>query len=162
MRVKTGQKQRRHSTQLARAAMEVMSEYRSMTVFCRRHPLAPLRPMLSANGYVTAARLDSLPDGRKVKVAGRIVIVHTPPSRNNARVMFVTIEDETGLVDVVVFPDVQAVWARQILTAEILGLEGTLSRAGYEGKSKSIQAERILPQFTGSLTDLLTITISAI
>jgi error-prone DNA polymerase len=145
-------------TPLAQAAMEALNEYHSTTVFCRRHPLSPVRPILSAQGYVTAARLDSLPDGRMVRVAGRIIIVHTPPTRSGARVMFVTLEDETGLVDVVVFPHVQAVWARQIITAETLSLEGRLSKTGPDCKSKSILAERVLPEFTGPLTDLLTRT----
>ncbi|MEW5723630.1 MAG: OB-fold nucleic acid binding domain-containing protein [Thermodesulfobacteriota bacterium] len=132
-----------------------LREARSMSVFCRLHPLAALRPLLAKDRLLPAARLRFLDDGQTVRVAGLNVIVHTPPTRSGVRMMFVTLEDETGLVDVVVFPDLQEKWAREIMTSQVLAVEGALSREGRQGRSVSLAATRVLTAWTGSLAGLL-------
>jgi error-prone DNA polymerase len=84
-----------------------------MSVFCTAHPLTPIRALMRRAGIITAADLRRTPSGRRVKVSGRVILVHTPPTRSGQRVMFVTLEDETGLMDVVIFPRVQAHAARR-------------------------------------------------
>jgi hypothetical protein len=69
--------------------------------------------------------------------------------------MFVTFEDETGLMDAVVFEDLQDRAAGIIMTAQVLALEGTLQREGFAGRSVSITAHKVIPFWTGSLADLL-------
>ncbi len=59
-----------------------------------------------------------------------LVIIHMPPTKSGKRIMFVTMEDETGLMDVVVFPTAQAHCARAIMTSEVLTVEGRLQRKG--------------------------------
>jgi DNA polymerase III alpha subunit len=70
--------------------------------------------------------------------------------------MFITMEDETGLLDVVVFPKAQTHFARHILTSEVLTVEGRLQRQGQNGLSISIVMERLILSLTGSLSKLLT------
>ncbi len=131
------------------------NEALSMTVSCREHPLTPIRPILREHGCVTARDLRSISSGRRVRVTGLLVIVHTPPVRSGKRVMFITMEDETGLLDVVLFPNVQTNWARAVLTSQVLTIEGKLLRQGKNGVSKSIVVERLIPSLSGSLADLL-------
>ena len=126
-----------------------------MTVFCRGHPLAALRPELSRRGFVPAAGLKRLSSGQTVKIIGMKVLVHAPPTRSGRRVMFVTLEDETGLADAAVFPETQAASASGILTSEVAALEGTLKKDGPDGRSLSIAARRFIPDWSGRLTDLL-------
>ena len=123
-----------------------------MTVFCHGHPLAALRPRLAAAGIVTARDLRRIPSGRKVRVTGIMVLVHMPPTRSGKRVIFVTLEDETGLMDLVAFPKAQIGSARAILTSEVQTVEGRLQRQGKDGLSISIVVEKIVPHLTGPIS----------
>ena len=139
----------------ADAARVAQDEARSMSVFCHGHPLAPLRPTLAASGIVTARDLRRIPSGEKVRVTGLMVIVHMPPTKSGKRVIFITLEDETGLIDAVLFPKAQINSAKPILTSEVQTLEGRLHRTGKDGRSISIVIDRIIRRFTGSLTEVL-------
>lgn len=136
-------------------AVIAQNEALSMSVFCQGHPLAAIRPRLAAKGVVTARDLRRIPSGRRVRVTGLLVIVHMPPTKSGKRVIFVTLEDETGLIDVVAFPKAQIGSARAILTSEVQTVEGRLHRQGKDGLSISIVLDRIVPELTGSLADLL-------
>ncbi len=136
-------------------ARSTRDEALSMTVFCRDHPLTPIRPLLNEHAVLTARDLRNVPSGKRVRVTGLLVIVHTPPTRSGKRVMFITMEDETGLLDVVVFSKAQTRFARQILTSQVLTLEGRLERQGKNGVSKSIVMERLILPLSGSLAELL-------
>lgn len=136
-------------------AARIWKEASSMSVFCSGHPLAPLRPRLAAEGIVTASELRRIPSGSRVRVTGLLVIVHTPPTRSGKRVMFITMEDETGIMDLVMFPKAQAEYARPLLTSELVTAEGMLQRQGKNGISISIVAETLILPLSGSLSDLL-------
>jgi error-prone DNA polymerase len=130
-------------------------EAATLRVFCRGHPLAAIRGRLARHGVVMSRDLRRLCSGSSVKVSGLRVIVHTPPTKSGKRVMFVTLEDEGGLMDVVVFPKAQILNAGLILTSEVITLEGTLQRQGKDGVSISIILRRIIPSLTGALRDIL-------
>ncbi len=131
------------------------NEAGSMTVFCRGHPLAALRPRLAEEEIVTAKDLRRIPSGSKVRVSGLLVIIHMPPTKSGKRVIFITMEDETGLIDLVVFPKTQKKYARALLSSEVHTIEGELQRQGKNGISISIIVEKVIPHLTGSLSDIL-------
>jgi DNA polymerase III alpha subunit len=137
------------------SAVKAYNEAGSMSVFCHGHPLEVLRPKLAAQGIVTAMDLRRIPSGRRVRITGILVIVHTPPTKSGKRVMFITMEDETGLMDVVAFPKAQAGFARDILTSEILTVEGRLQRQGKDGLSISIIMEKVIRRWSGQLSHFL-------
>lgn len=85
--------------------MNAFNEAASMSVFCKDHPLAVFRQRLAAAGIVRAGDLRRIRSNSRVRVTGVLVIVHTPPTRSGKRVMFITIEDETGIMDLVMFPN---------------------------------------------------------
>jgi DNA polymerase III alpha subunit len=93
--------------------------------------------------------------GSIVRVSGMVIIVHTPPTKSGKRVMFLTLEDETGLFDVVVFSKAQSRFAKLILTSEVLTIEGKLQRKGPGGRSISIVMSRALTGLSGGLAKLL-------
>lgn len=138
----------------SRIAQWAAQERRSMSVFCRHHPLEALRPLLADRGFVSARALRGLPSGSRVRVAGLVILVHTPPTQSGRRVMFITLEDETGLLDVVVFSDVQAHSAKSILTCDMLSVEGDLKREG-NGLSISVTVRRVIRPWTGAIETLL-------
>jgi DNA polymerase III alpha subunit len=137
------------------SAVRAYNEAGSMSVFCHGHPLEVLRPKLAAQGIVTAMDLRRIPSGRRVRITGILVIVHTPPTKSGKRVMFITMEDETGLMDVVAFPKAQAGFARDILTSEVLTVEGRLQRLGKHGLSISIIMEKVIRRWSGQLSHFL-------
>jgi error-prone DNA polymerase len=136
-------------------AAAARNEILSMSVFCHGHPLAAIRERLTAQGVVTARDLRRIPSGSKVRVAGLLVIVHMPPTKSGKRVIFITLEDETGLLDAVMFPRAQKRSARSTLTSEIQTIEGRLQRQGKNGLSISVVVDRIIPYLSGSLSEVL-------
>jgi DNA polymerase III alpha subunit len=105
-------------------------------------------------GHIIATRSPS--PKRPVRAPpGLLVIVHTPPTKSGKRVMFITMEDETGLLDVVAFPRVLDRYAKIIRTSEVLTVKGRLQRQGTWGKSLSVIMERVILPWSGLLSDLL-------
>ena len=135
--------------------VRIRNEDLSMSVSCHGHPLSVLRPRLADQGIVTARDLRRIPTDTRVRVTGLPVIIHTPPTKSGKRVMFITMEDETGLMDLVAFPKAQKRAARAIYTSQILTLEGKLQRQGKRGLSISVVVERVIGRLSGSLSDFL-------
>jgi error-prone DNA polymerase len=131
----------------------------SMKVFCNSHPLSVFRPLLAKCNIIRAVDLRRLPSGSLVRVIGLLVIVHTPPTKSGKRVMFLTMEDETGLIDVVVFPKAQKGFARTILTSQVLAIQGKLQKQGAKGISISIVMEKALKAWSGRLDKFLKMEI---
>lgn len=117
--------------ELDRKLLEVcIREEAFLTVNVRAHPLEPFRPVLAQRGFVTSRDLKRKPEGAWVKTAGRIVLVNTPPTRSGSRVIFITAEDEFGLIDMVLFPKFQKTYARTILSTPLSAFEGRVKRHG--------------------------------
>jgi DNA polymerase III alpha subunit len=136
-------------------AKQTLREVMSMSVYCHAHPLTSLRRTLTKQQVVTSGDLRTMLSGAIVRVSGMVIIVHTPPTKSGKRVMFLTLEDEAGLFDVVVFSKAQSRFAKLILTSEVLTLEGRLQRKGPGGRSISIVMSRALTGLSGGLAKLL-------
>ena len=106
---------------------EVVEDYRSVQLSLRAHPLAFLRPELERRGILPCGALRGIRDGRKVEVAG-IVLVRQRPGAGN--VTFVTIEDEAGIANVIIWQRGFEAQRRIVLSAAMIGVKGTLQREG--------------------------------
>ncbi len=84
------------------ASQEVVSDYETLRLSLKGHPVGFLRDRLKARGAVTAKAYGEMKDGRRVTVAG-VVLVRQRPGKGN--VCFITLEDETGIVNVVLWQD---------------------------------------------------------
>jgi len=144
-----------HTNNIHASAVRVRNEGLSMSVSCHGHPLAVLRSRLADQGIVTARDLRRIPTNTRVRVTGLPVLVHTPPTKSGKRVMFITMEDETGLMDLVAFPKAQKDSARAIYTSQVLTLEGRLQRRGKRGLSISVVVDKVITRLSGALSDLL-------
>ena len=93
------------------------------------------RPMLDALGVARADELLSGRSGREVWVAGVKVATQTPPIRSGRRVVFLTLDDATGPVDLTFFEDVQGPYASTVFHSWLLLCRGLVRRTGPKGLS---------------------------
>ncbi|MBR7831212.1 error-prone DNA polymerase [Actinospica sp. MGRD01-02] len=107
------------------------------------HPVAHMRPELDATGHVRIADLDGLPDRRLVHVAGIVTHRQRPPTAGG--VCFLSLEDETGLVNVVCSPEVWQRYQRIGLMHGALRITGSLERSDHGGGALNIVAGRLAP-----------------
>jgi error-prone DNA polymerase len=107
---------------------ELIADYASTGLTLGRHPLALLRAHLKRMRFITAAELRDAPHGRPVHAAGIVTGRQRPDTASG--VVFVTLEDETGNVNVVVWRDVGERQRRELLGARLLGVHGILERDG--------------------------------
>jgi error-prone DNA polymerase len=104
----------------------VVEDYASLGFTLKRHPLAFLRAELAREGLVTAAALARLPVDQRLMIAGVVLIRQRPGSANG--VVFITIEDETGVANLIVWPQILERFRRAALGATLLGCTGKLQR----------------------------------
>ena len=114
-----------------------------------RHPTEFVREELTARGVATAEMLRELPDRTIVDVAG--VVTHRQQPSTSKGVIFLNLEDETGLVNVICTPDVWKRYRVVARTAPALEIRGLLEK--YQGVV-NVLARRIVPLPLG-LTELL-------
>lgn len=121
----------REAVPLLRAPGEgegIVADYRSLGLTLGRHPLALLRERLERGGITSAASLRALQAGARVRVAGLVLVRQRPGSASG--VTFVTLEDETGVANLVVWQAVAERWRRPLLEARLLAVEGRVQREG--------------------------------
>jgi error-prone DNA polymerase len=107
---------------------DIVADYQSLGLTLGRHPLALLRRRLQCLRLASAAELRALPDGRPARTAG-IVTGRQRPSTAKG-VVFVTLEDETGYINVVVWNDLVERQRRELLGSSLLGVEGIMQKEG--------------------------------
>jgi error-prone DNA polymerase len=107
---------------------EVVEDYRSVGLSLRAHPVAFLRPELRAQKFLAASNLPAVRDGRRMSVAGIVLVRQRPGSARG--VMFITLEDETGHANLIVWPSMFEANRRLILSATMIGVHGLLQREG--------------------------------
>lgn len=106
----------------------IVWDYASLGLTLRRHPLALLRERLRARRFMTAAALQDVPDGRLARACG-IVTGRQQPGTSKG-VVFVTLEDETGTVQVVVWRHVRERQRAELAGSRLLAVHGVWQREG--------------------------------
>ncbi|OCZ67418.1 error-prone DNA polymerase [Achromobacter xylosoxidans] len=101
----------------------VAADYRSVGLTLRRHPVELLRPQLAARNFQPASVLNGYPDKRVARACGIVTVRQRPQTSKG--VIFVTLEDETGPVNVVVRPELIERQRRELLGATLLGVYGS-------------------------------------
>ena len=110
------------------AGRQVVEDYRSVGLSLRRHPVSFLRQDLAARRIVRCADLPAIRDGKRVEVAGIILVRQRPGSARG--VLFVTIEDETGHANLILWPSVFEAQRSLVLTASMIACRGKLQKEG--------------------------------
>lgn len=124
------------------AGRKVIEDYRSTQLSLRGHPLQFLRAQLDAMPIVRCADLPSIRDGRNIEVAGVIRVRQRPGSAKG--VLFVTIEDETGVAQGILWPDRFETYRRQVMSASMIAMRGRLQ---MEGEVIHLICDRIVDHY---------------
>ena len=104
----------------------VVADYQTLRLSLKAHPMAFLRASMTRQGFVCAADLPRKPNGRRLQLAGLVLVRQCPGSAKG--VCFITLEDETGVANLVVWPKVMAAFRKVILTARLMQVTGRLQR----------------------------------
>ena len=141
---------------------EIVFDYAATGLTLRRHPLALLRPRLARWRLLTALQLQSVPHGRSVRACGIVTVRQRPGTAKGT--MFVTLEDETGPVNVIVWPGLIEPWRDALLRSQLLAVQGLWQcatgpvppSAGGQGAAPGVPAVRhLVAQRFKDLTPLL-------
>ena len=118
---------------------EIIGDYRAQGLTLGRHPLALLRPTLLDKRFLPADVLNTFSDGQLARGAGIVTVRQRPGTAKG--VLFITIEDETGNVNVIVWPDLVDKYRREVLGASLLGVYGVWQQ---EGIVRHLVAKRLV------------------
>ncbi|MEX2295781.1 MAG: error-prone DNA polymerase [Dongiaceae bacterium] len=132
----------------ASAGEDVSLDYATLRMTLRQHPMALLRPAMEDRGYRQAMRLVGIGNERRVRVAGIVLVRQRPGTASG--VIFATLEDETGIANIVIWPKIFERFRPIVLGAKLLGVDGRLQR---EGRVIHVIADRL----TDLSSDLVTL-----
>ncbi|MFT3665038.1 error-prone DNA polymerase [Piscinibacter sp.] len=107
---------------------DMLADYRSVGLTLKRHPIALLREQLARFKVQPAAVLKTYPDGRLARASG--IVTHRQRPETAKDTTFVTLEDETGVVNVIVWPRVFEAHRRELLGTRLLTVYGRWQREG--------------------------------
>jgi error-prone DNA polymerase len=107
-------------------AEHVISDYQTVRLSLKAHPMHFLRTHYAAQKFVTAGQLKSLKDGRRVSIAGVVLIRQRPGTSKG--VVFITIEDETGVANLVVWPALFEKQRKIVMGARLMAVHGVIQR----------------------------------
>ena len=105
-----------------------MADYRTLSLTLRRHPLALLRGYLTRQRYHAVLMLHDLASGRRVRACGLVVGRQRPGTANGT--VFVTLEDETGSLNVIVWSGLADKQRRELLGSRLMGVYGVWQNEG--------------------------------
>jgi error-prone DNA polymerase len=129
----------------------VAADYQTTRLSLKEHPMTILRPVFARDGILTCAALRGVKAGARVTAAG-VVLVRQRPGKGNA--IFVTLEDETGIANVIMWARTFERFRREVMASRLMQVEGELQRS-REGVIH-IMAHRIIDrtEVLGGLSEI--------
>ncbi|MCH9005799.1 MAG: error-prone DNA polymerase [Proteobacteria bacterium] len=116
----------------------IVADYQSTGLTLERHPICLLRRHLDRYDYVAAGQLPSMSSGQRINVAGLVITKQRPGTASG--VTFVTLEDETGQINLIVWKKIAEEYRAALLNARLLGIAGELQ---IEGKVIHVIARQL-------------------
>lgn len=105
---------------------EVAADYQTIRLSLKDHPMTFLRPVLRAEGVLSCAETSAAKAGRRVRTGG-VVLIRQRPGKGNA--IFITIEDETGVTNVLLWARLFEINRRAVMSARLMVVEGEVQRS---------------------------------
>ncbi|UPT65075.1 MAG: error-prone DNA polymerase [Hyphomonadaceae bacterium JAD_PAG50586_4] len=100
----------------------VVEDYRTLGLSLKTHPVALIRDDLTDRRAIKAETLRQMPNGQRTRVAGLVLVRQRPGTASG--VIFMTLEDETGVANIVVWPKVFEEFRRQVLAGRLVAVDG--------------------------------------
>jgi error-prone DNA polymerase len=107
---------------------EVIHDYKTLRLSLRLHPLALLRADVAARRFIPCAALRETPSGARAAVAGLVLVRQRPGTASG--VIFATLEDETGVANIIIWPKIFEAHRRAVIGARLMGVAGAVQRDG--------------------------------
>jgi error-prone DNA polymerase len=101
---------------------QVVADYQTIRLSLKGHPMQFLRPMFEGEGVIPCQRVCHANDRKRVRCAGVVLVRQRPGSAKG--VVFMTLEDETGIANIVVWPKVMEQFRKEVMGARLLLVEG--------------------------------------
>jgi error-prone DNA polymerase len=105
----------------------IIADYRATGLSLRAHPCALLRPKLALAKTLTCAEAAAAPDGTRLRIGGIVTVRQRPGTAKGT--VFITIEDETGIANLIIWPSLVETFRNEIINAALLIAEGRLQRS---------------------------------
>ncbi len=105
---------------------EVVADYQTTRMSLKAHPLSFLREALTASGILSCAATEQAKDGQRVRTAGLVLIRQRP---GKGRAIFITIEDETGVVNILLWATEMERQRRAVMASRLMCVEGEVQRS---------------------------------
>ena len=109
----------------------VVADYQTLRLSLKAHPMAFLRASMTRQGYRCAADVATIRNGQRLQLAGLVLVRQRPGSAKG--VCFITLEDESGVANLVVWPAVMTAFRKVIMTARLLQVTGRVQRDAVSG-----------------------------
>lgn len=122
---------------------DIVNDFATTGLTLRRHPLALLRPLLDQRQLMSAEQLHNLPDGRLVHHCGIVTLRQQPETAKGT--VFVSLEDETGTVQVIVWKGLRDQQRQELLHARLMAVHGTWQREGEVRNLIAVRLEDLTP-----------------
>jgi error-prone DNA polymerase len=119
-------------------AEQVVADYQTLRLSLKAHPISFFRASLRKQGYISADQLPTLDHGRRVSLAGLVLVRQKPGSAKG--VCFITLEDETGVANLVIWPKLFEHYRPVIMSARLLVVHG---RMQTDGRVIHVVADRL-------------------
>ena len=112
-------------------AEHVVNDYQTIRLSLKAHPMRFVRDHYAAKGFITADKLISIRDGKRVSMSGLVLIRQRPGSAKG--VCFITLEDETGIANLVIWPDVFDTQRKIVMSARLMCVHGIIQKDADNG-----------------------------
>jgi len=135
-------------------AEHVVQDYATLSLSVKAHPVTFIREKLNLLHCIAASYLLSIEHGAYIKIAGLVLVRQRPGTAKG--VCFMTIEDETGYANVVVFPDLFETFRKPILQSKLIIIEGNIQKEGeviHVILQKAYNASKLLRSLTPANND---------
>ena len=117
----------------------VAADYQTIRLSLKAHPMSILRPLFDGESVLSCAAAEAKRHGSRVRVAG-VVLIRQRPGNGNA--IFVTLEDETGVTNIVLWARTFEAFRREVMSARLMEVEGVVEKSP-EGVTH-IMARRVI------------------
>ncbi|MEO7222014.1 MAG: OB-fold nucleic acid binding domain-containing protein, partial [Devosia sp.] len=107
---------------------DIIHDYRTLSFSLKAHPVSFMRKKLTERGTISAAELSRAKDGQRVEVAGLVLVRQRPGTASG--IVFATLEDETGIANIVIWRKVFDTQRQVILRSKLLVVRGKLQVEG--------------------------------